>query len=122
MIKINSTYIKFSPGRMKEYCSFSAFSEGVMPLIFQQNSLLKLNSLDRHHVIELKIGFPITLIMDFLRLYNTMKMIIEELHKNHIVAKTFITVFKSDTVLIPRIALNLLEGEIVPLQWTQFTI
>lgn len=54
--------------------------------------------------------------MDFLRLYNRMKMIIEELHKNHIVAKTFISVFKSDIVLIPRIALNLLEGENVLLQ------
>lgn len=89
----------------EEYCSFNAVSEGATASHFPTEFLIQFPP----QKLELEIGSPIFLMrnIDLPKLCNEIQMVMEEFHKNLIVAKKNISAFKNDSVRIPRITLNL---------------
>lgn len=104
---------------LKEYCFFNAVNVGANATHFSAEFLdtTELSGLPPYKP-ELETRSPIILIrnLDLPRFCNGTWMITEEFHKYHVIAKVKISAFKSDIVTIPRITLNLSEGEDAILQ------
>uniref|UniRef100_A0A0L8FLM6 Uncharacterized protein n=1 Tax=Octopus bimaculoides TaxID=37653 RepID=A0A0L8FLM6_OCTBM len=123
MRSINSSSIRHFPVIIKGYRSYNSVSDDASAVHFPTEFLdsVELSGM-RSHKLELRKGSPIFLMrnLNLPRLSYGTHM--EELLDNLIVTRINTATFRNEIVMIPRITINLSEGEDIPLQRSQFPV